>query len=358
MFLDRLRNTNITENCVMESFDVTALYTNVSNDSAMEAVFEMLNEHKGDINLYGFSVSQLMALLEACRSCTIFSWSGKHFAQIRGLAMGQRLAPTLAIAFMSRIEAPVLQCRPFLYCRYTDDCFVICATQAEMDKCFELMNGQNEHIKLTRDTPLDDWLPFLNAQINITNGICRTKWYRKPSNKNILVHLCSAHPTHAKKAIVTNMFRTAAGVCSGIEEKKESLALAQRVDAMNGYSKQISRSRKRKEVLPRGRDSTHAEKIAFCLPFISDEVSTAIRQCLRRAALDKYVTVVEIPPNNFKRQLIRNRMYDRICSTPKCVVCPEGRAGDCMTSGVVYLICCKSCGEEYVAKRHVHYVHA
>ncbi|EYC28547.1 hypothetical protein Y032_0007g3282 [Ancylostoma ceylanicum] len=261
--------------------------------------------------------------------------------------MGQRLAPTLAIAFMSRIEAPALQCRPLLYCRFIDDCFVICATQAEMDKCFELMKGQNEHMKLTRDTPLDDWLPFLNAQINITNGICRTKWYRKPSNKNILVHFCSAHPTHAKEAIVTNMFRTAAWVCSGIGEKEESLALAQRVAAMNGYSKQISRSRKRKEVLPRGRDSTHAEKIAFCLPFISDEVSTAIRQCLRRAALDKYVTVVEISPNNLKRQLIRNRMYDRIFSTPKGVVCPEGRADDCITSGVVYMICCKSCGEEY-----------
>ncbi|EYC22110.1 hypothetical protein Y032_0018g3720 [Ancylostoma ceylanicum] len=276
MFLDRLQSTNITENCVMESFDVTALYTNVSNDSAMEAIFEMLNEHRGNINLYGFSVPQLMTLLKACLSCNIFSWSGKHFAQIRGLAMGQRLAPTLAIVFMSRIEAPVLQCRPLLYCRYIDDCFIICATQAEMDNCFELMNGQNEHIKLTRDTPLDDWLPFLNAQINITNGICRTKWYRKPSNKNILVHFRSAHPTHAKKAIVTNMFRTAARVCSGIEEKKESLALAQRVAAMNGYVQQTSRPRKRKEVLPRSRDSTHAEKIAFCLPFISDEVSTAI----------------------------------------------------------------------------------
>ncbi|EYB83608.1 hypothetical protein Y032_0332g2753 [Ancylostoma ceylanicum] len=146
------------------------------------------------------------------------------------------------------------------------------------------------------------------------------------------------------------MFRTAAWVCSGIEEKEESLALAQRVAAMNGYGKQISRSRKPKEVLPRVRDFTHAEKIAFCLPFISDEVSTAIRQYLRRAALDKYVAVVDIPPNNLKPQLIWNRMYDRICSTPKCVVCPEGRAGDCMTSGVVYMICCKSCGEEYIGE--------
>ncbi|KAJ1364739.1 hypothetical protein KIN20_024893 [Parelaphostrongylus tenuis] len=29
------------------------------------------------------------------------------FRTIRGLAMGQRLAPSLAIAFMSKVEAPV-----------------------------------------------------------------------------------------------------------------------------------------------------------------------------------------------------------------------------------------------------------
>ncbi|VDO96486.1 unnamed protein product [Heligmosomoides polygyrus] len=44
----------------MESFDVTALYTNVSNDSAMEAVFELLNQHAGAINMYGFSINQAL----------------------------------------------------------------------------------------------------------------------------------------------------------------------------------------------------------------------------------------------------------------------------------------------------------
>ncbi|EYC04303.1 hypothetical protein Y032_0088g2132 [Ancylostoma ceylanicum] len=330
----------------MESFDVSALYTNVSNDSAMQAISEMLSEHAGSINLYSFSVHQLMTILKACLSCNIFSCSSKHFALIRGLAMGQRLALTLAIAFMSRIEAPVLQCRPLLYCRYIDDCFVIYTTQAEMDKCFELMNEQSGHIKLTKDTSQNDWLPFLNVQINIANGICRTKWDRKPSDKNISVHFLSAHPAYAKKAIVTNMFRTATRVCSVSEEREESLALAQRVAAMNGSTNQISRSTRHKGVVRQSRDSTHADKMPFCLPFISDEVSTDIRQCLRRVAIDKYVSVVEILPNNLKRQLIRNRMYDRICSTAKCVVCPEGRIGDCMSSGVIYLIACKSCGED------------
>ncbi|VDM64902.1 unnamed protein product [Angiostrongylus costaricensis] len=125
--------------CVMESFDVTALYTNVSNDSAMQAIFELLTQHEGEINIWsgkyyaqirGLAIGQrlapslaiaFMSKVEApvtdlgpllyCR------WSGKYYAQIRGLAMGQRLAPSLAIAFMSKVEAPVTDLGPLLYCR-------------------------------------------------------------------------------------------------------------------------------------------------------------------------------------------------------------------------------------------------
>uniref|UniRef100_A0A0K0D196 Reverse transcriptase domain-containing protein n=1 Tax=Angiostrongylus cantonensis TaxID=6313 RepID=A0A0K0D196_ANGCA len=67
--------------------------------------------------------------------------------------MGQGLAPTLAVVFMSKVEEPVANLGPLLYCRCIDDCFVICSTQEEMDKCFELLNEQSEYIKLTREKP-------------------------------------------------------------------------------------------------------------------------------------------------------------------------------------------------------------
>ncbi|VDM63292.1 unnamed protein product [Angiostrongylus costaricensis] len=121
MLLDRLRTAQPNSACVMESFDVTALYTNVSNDYAVQAILALLMQHEGGINMYGFKTEQLMALLKDCLSCSIFRWSGKYYAQIRGLAMGQRLAPSLAIAFMSKVEAPVTDLGPLLYCRYVDD---------------------------------------------------------------------------------------------------------------------------------------------------------------------------------------------------------------------------------------------
>ncbi|VDM56704.1 unnamed protein product [Angiostrongylus costaricensis] len=78
-------------------------------------------------------VEQLMALLKECLSCSIFKWSGKYCAQIRGLTMGQRRARSLVIALMSKVEAPEADLGPLLYCRYIDNCFVLCSTQEEMD---------------------------------------------------------------------------------------------------------------------------------------------------------------------------------------------------------------------------------
>ena len=131
--------------------------------------------------------------------------------------MGQRLAPSLAIAFMSKVEAPVTDLGPLLYCRYIDDCFVLCSTQEEMDKCFELLNEQSEYIKFTREKPKENWLPFLNVQINLSENGYITKWYRKPSSKNILVHYLSSHPSNTKRALAIKMFRTATNVCTGKE---------------------------------------------------------------------------------------------------------------------------------------------
>ncbi|EYB91262.1 hypothetical protein Y032_0208g2083 [Ancylostoma ceylanicum] len=145
------------------------------------------------------------------------------------------------------------------------------------------------------------------------------------------------------------MFKTAAKVCSGSEEKGESLDLAHAIAISNGYSPREPRSWQRCTKI-RKKNANIDNNVQFCLPLISDEVSKATRLCLRRANLECLVTIVELPPNNLRRQLIRNRIYDRLCTTSDCVVCPFGREGDCMRSCVIYMIKCRKCGDEYVGE--------
>ncbi|EYC26999.1 hypothetical protein Y032_0009g466 [Ancylostoma ceylanicum] len=346
-FLQHLQNTTFEQNCVLESFDVTSLYTNVQNDEALQALSELLDKHARYINTFGLSKARILVLIRECLKCNIFKWSGKYFSQIRGLAMGQRLAPVLAICFMSRIEEPVLARLPIMYCRYIDDCCVVTSTQSEMDECFRVLNEQSQYIRLTRETPRDGWLSYLNTQIKLSNGIMHVKWYRKESSKNILIHANSAHPNAVKRAIVRNMFRTATKVCTSEDERCESRKLALEIANSNGYSMPRYRPRPAHAVQSR---TPRMNKLPLCLPFFSDEVSAAFHQCIVRAQLQNDVLLVNIPNDNIKKQLVRNRLYDRCCISEQCVVCPHGNTGDCAKVGVVYQIECLICHDLYIGE--------
>ncbi|KAK6763287.1 hypothetical protein RB195_023843 [Necator americanus] len=89
-------------------------------------------------------------------------------------------------------------------------------------------------------------------------------------------------------------------------------------------------------------------KIRFNLPFISDDMSNAVRARLPKVSLQNLVRVVDVLLANLKKQLVCNRAYDRICETPNCVICPNGRQVDCVVTGVIYLTCCQQCGAEYI----------
>ncbi|XGW33623.1 hypothetical protein V3C99_017772, partial [Haemonchus contortus] len=221
---------------------------------------------------------------------------------------------------MSRIEEPVLARLPLMYCRYIDDCCIVTSTQSEMDECFRIMNEQSPYITLTREIPQDGWLPYLNTQIKVSSGVVHVKWYRKRSSKNILIHATSAHPSAVKRAVVRNMYRTATCMCSGMSEREESRRLASNIARSNGYT--VPQCNTGRYHVDR-KNTSRKNKLPLCLPFISDKVSAAIQRCIVRAQLSDDVILVNIPPDNIKRQLVRNRLYDKQCLTEGCVTCPN-----------------------------------
>ena len=147
-----------------------------------------------------------------------------------------------------------------------------------------------------------------------------TKWSRKPRNKNILVHFLSSHPSHTKRTLIRNMFRTATPVCTGRELKEESRGLARQTAISNGYEIVAPRDKSRRRATSQN-ERFDQSKVPFNLPFINDEVSVAMKRCLRRAGLEESVSIVEISPNSLRRLLVRGRL----CITENCVICPYGR---------------------------------
>lgn len=63
------------------------------------------------------------------------------YAQKRGLALGNRIAPLLAIAFLDHIEKASLTKGIIFYKRYTDDVFATGSSYSELATTFAKLNS-------------------------------------------------------------------------------------------------------------------------------------------------------------------------------------------------------------------------
>ena len=142
------------------------------------------------------------------------------------------------------------------------------------------------------------------------------------------------------------MFENTTQVCTGEKEQAESRSLALNIARANGYLMHHVHSNPCKT-----RNIVQCkDKIPLCLPFISDKVSVAIRHSIRRARLSDDVILVDIPSDNIKKRLVRNRLYDRFCISKECIICPYGKVGDCGKVGVIYQLECFECGATYIGE--------
>ncbi|VDO29166.1 unnamed protein product [Haemonchus placei] len=76
----------------------------------------------------------------------------KYFPQVKGLDMGEQLAPVLAVCSIGTVEEPVLERQPLMFCRDTDYYFIVTSSLFEMNECFRLMNEQSQCKTHTKDT--------------------------------------------------------------------------------------------------------------------------------------------------------------------------------------------------------------
>ena len=150
-------------------------------------------------------------------------WSNKFFKQLRGLAMGLRLAPLLAIIFLNKLELRALSTMFYkLYGRYIDDTLVLATNNEHLNLIFDNLNKAHPQIKFTREDPSASGLPYLNTKINISSNKLQLEWYRKPTCKNHILHANSAHPNHMKDNVIKSLRKTALQICNTIKARNEA----------------------------------------------------------------------------------------------------------------------------------------
>ena len=140
------------------SLDVVSMYTNVQTEEAVKATTNMLIENK--IDLRGLHINDFKVLLNFMLKNNFFEFQGHYFLQHRGLAMGSRIAPILAIVALDKLERSTIystiSCPIPFYQRYVDDSLILLKSNKEAEALLLRMNNSHPTLKFELEHPTKD----------------------------------------------------------------------------------------------------------------------------------------------------------------------------------------------------------
>ncbi len=192
--------SNIPEGAFIVSWDVVGLYPNIPIEEGLKASEWMLKKHrKGNVNPSNKSVIELLRLVLTCNN---FEFNGEHYKQIKGTAMGTKVAPTFANIFMGKFEndhiyTHSLYAKVLVWLRFIDDIFFIfTGTLTELKQFHnDLNHTRYNSIQFTMDYSTEK-IHFLDTTIKIENGTLVSTLYTKPTDSHSYLLYESCHPKH------------------------------------------------------------------------------------------------------------------------------------------------------------------
>jgi len=194
--LPRLSPTDL-----LVTLDVTSLYTNIPNEESLQVALSTLNTHRDDRE-ENLKNTHITALLKLVLTCNNFEFNGQHFLQTQGVAMGTKVAPTIANLVMGAFEDKYVYTHnpaPLIWFRYIDDNFMIWQHGlTALDSFLTHLNTCHPTLKFTHEAS-PDAVTFLDTKvIKDHTGQLYTTIFTKPTDTHAYLHYASCHPQHQK----------------------------------------------------------------------------------------------------------------------------------------------------------------
>lgn len=204
-FVDR---AIIRDEDMLTSFDVISMYTNIPRELATEIIMQRSGEFH---TIFGIGKRILVFILEFLLvDSVVFTSNGKTYKQIRGLAMGTSVSPTMARIVMDRVVE-------YIYNLYPDITFIkvfvddtLAAVKRGMQhRILESLNAFNEEMKFTmEEEDSSGSVNFLNLTVTRDENFLISIWYRKPFASGRLLNFYSAHKRSTIMGTAENFIKT------------------------------------------------------------------------------------------------------------------------------------------------------
>ena len=199
----------------MASFDVKSLFTNVSVSGALEAARRVVDLL--DVDALPIPKRDFMKLVSLCLNFGFFTFNGEEFKQVSGLAMGSPLSAVLACLYMETLEEDHFKQilgEGSVWLRYVDDVLVFVPDDTDLDRVLNRLNSVEQSIQFTIEREHERQLPFLDVMINRERATLTFSVYRKPTNKDDMIHFYSGHSMKTKTGVALGFFLRAYRICS------------------------------------------------------------------------------------------------------------------------------------------------
>ena len=206
-FIKTIEKMTFSTDILLCSIDVTNMYTNIPIDEGNRAAIRALENMKCATDIPDMAV--MKELLDMITHNNVFEFNGEHYIQIRGVPMGNIMAPSYSGIFMGELEKKLIEPgadKIKLWVRYIDDIFVVWqGPQTDFEHFVQQCNKLHPTIKFTSECSETE-INFLDMTIHKgTNFQAKhtldIKTYTKPTNTQAYVHASSFHPGGVGKSI-------------------------------------------------------------------------------------------------------------------------------------------------------------
>ena len=306
---------------LLVTLDVISLYTNIPTDEGIAAVRRAFLRHpdpqRPDLTI--------LTMISIILKNNFFLFRGERFLQLSGTAMGCAFGSSFANIFLGDWEDKIFEFyKPPFWRRFIDDIFLIWPLPSERLFSFvDFVNSIAPTIKV--ELVFDRFsIRFLDLLLTKKGERLHFKIGFKPTDSHTILSPSSFHPSHVFKAIVFGQVYRWVTHSSSYEAFKETKRTVQTAWRQQGYSRSAIRNAVRR-----------------VLAFTDQQPSswqTGFFPCDCEVCFYSSVTKVVVNTFNFDSYLILHHLT-------------------CLSSNVIYLITCTSCGIRYVGQtaRPVHF---
>ena len=377
-FVNDLHNLKLdTSKMKMISFDIVSLFTRVPLLRTIDLILDQMyesphtcifsNNKQEDWCKKCQQRYELKWLLEISTKDSHFTFNGKMYCQVKGIAMGSPLGPLFADIYVNYLESKLkqrLEQNGVIYWRrFVDDCFVLIKEEADVNRILEILNSFDVDIQFTSELEENNSLPFLDILITrttndlLTNSMqlrpFSTSIFRKPTFTGLLLKWNSHVPHTYKVSMISSMVYRAIKICSSYSLMHKEFEYIQNLAVENGYplkfveyhirktlNREFDESKIKKENVTTSTDLDNSKikktQIFIDLPFIGKETKTLGKKVInlvKNVRPDLHIQPIPRPPpsvGNFFPQ------KDKIQKDAQ--------------SNIVYLISCRNCNENYIGK--------